>query len=160
LKVCSKCKIFKDLAEFPIRKDRPSGYRAECKLCQGKRNANWRLNNPEADLRKRKNRSIQDRLYRSCKWSAARRNIEFSITKEDIPTATHCPYLGIKFTNIIGESFQDYNPSVDRIDNSKGYIPGNIQLISVLANRMKSTATIENLLLFARGVIKQHDCER
>ena len=42
--------------------------------------------------------------------------------------------------------------SLDRIDSTKGYIPDNIQVISYLANLMKSNSTIEEQILFAEYI--------
>ena len=36
-------------------------------------------------------------------------------------------------------------PSLDRIDNSKGYVPGNIAVISMRANMIKNNATLAEL---------------
>ena len=47
--------------------------------------------------------------------------------------------------------------SVDRIDNSKGYIKGNIRLITLQANSAKWTGSDEDLLSFCRDVIRTHD---
>lgn len=53
-----------------------------------------------------------------------------------------CPYSGIKL-NIPTYKKNHNNPiytaSVDRIDSSKGYIPGNIQFVSTCINYMKNT---------------------
>lgn len=40
---------------------------------------------------------------------------------------------------------KDNVPTLDRIDSSKGYIKGNIQVICFKANRLKNNSTIEEL---------------
>jgi hypothetical protein len=40
---------------------------------------------------------------------------------------------------------RDHCPSVDRIDNSRGYTHDNIVIVSFKANRLKSNASIEEL---------------
>ena len=97
-------------------------------------------------------------LWKS-KERAIKEGIEHTITIDDIIIPKLCPYLNIPLTHSLGEGQLDTNSSLDRIDNHKGYIPGNVQVISRLANTMKNAATMEQLILFAQNVLKIHGIE-
>lgn len=96
--------------------------------------------------RRRKNQPLY--LFTSAKKRATKKNQLFTISVEDIVVPEVCPVLGITLAIATGHR-KDNSPSVDRIDNSKGYIPGNVQVISNRANRIKSDAKIEELLMIA-----------
>jgi hypothetical protein len=86
-------------------------------------------------------------MYQKAKSSAKPRGIEFTITMDDITWVTHCPIFGIELCYERDKRTPhrgDY-PTLDRWDNSKGYVPGNVFVISWLANRMKWHATIEEM---------------
>ena len=68
---------------------------------------------------------------------------------------SYCPILGLKLERHFNMK-QDNSYSIDRIDSNKGYIKGNIQIISELANRMKNNATPEMLLNFADWIKKNY----
>ncbi len=77
----------------------------------------------------------------------------------DIDIPERCPILGIPLAR--GTQKQnDRSPSIDRIDNTKGYVPGNVQVISLKANRMKNDATDTELLLFADWIYVQLGLDR
>jgi|SRR5271166_807386 len=96
-------------------------------------------------------------LYNRSKRRAREDGIEFTIELSDIIIPTYCPLLGIELTNELGHGQLQSNSSIDRIDSSKGYIKGNVQVISRLANTMKSSATSEQLITFAKNVLKIYE---
>ena len=121
-------------------------------------------NKKHADKIREKRTRYIEKNYERYMWSVAKqsakaRGIEFSIDPEDIKIPTHCRYLGVELTKIIGKNKGKVNTNVslDRIDNSKGYVKGNVQVISALANKLKSNCSIETLVSFAKGVLKTHD---
>ena len=130
----------------------------------------WRLNNPEKrklvvkaykDANKQKSQQyILDNyswyIFNAARTRARVHGIEFDLTKEDIIIPEVCPYLDVPITRIQGQGRQDYNPSLDRIDPTKGYIKSNIEVISDKANRMKNNATTAELLTFAKNILAKH----
>lgn len=85
-------------------------------------------------------------MWCSAKKRAKLKNIYFDIEIQDIPPIPEiCPILGITIKSNNTNSPLDSSPSLDRIDNSLGYIKNNIQIISNRANRIKSNSTIEEL---------------
>ncbi len=86
-------------------------------------------------------------LYSIAKHRAKIKGLEFTIQLSDITTNNVCPALGVEF-----KKATPYAMSLDRIDSNKGYIPGNVQVISKKANTMKNDASAEELLRFADWV--------
>lgn len=86
-------------------------------------------------------------IYNRLKSSAKKRQIEFDLTLTDINQLSFpltCPILGIRLKYHKG-SVQDDSYSIDRIDNTLGYVSGNLQVISYKANRAKNNLTEEEL---------------
>ncbi len=83
-------------------------------------------------------------MFNAAKARAKRRGLDFNITIDDIFIPKYCPVLGIELKMGIGYA-KEYSPSLDRIDPSKGYIKGNIVVVSYKVNTIKSNATINEL---------------
>jgi hypothetical protein len=95
-------------------------------------------------------------IYNRIKASAKARGLEFDLEPADIIIPDVCPYLGVGLE--FGEGKQKKNSySVDRIDSSKGYIKGNIEVISLLANMMKQDSTQDEQIRFAKEVLRRHE---
>ena len=100
------------------------------------------------------NNNIAAYLLRVAKSRAKKRGIEFTITVDNIIVPEYCPILGIKLEYNMdqGRGGRPSSYSLDRINNTQGYVSGNVQVISHLANSMKSTATVEQLKRFSSWI--------
>lgn len=90
-------------------------------------------------------------LYNNLKSSAKKRNIQFTLTMADLNELSFpitCPILNIPLKWHRGKPDDD-SYSFDRIDSSKGYIAGNIQVISFRANRAKNDLSEDELKKFS-----------
>ena len=110
----------------------------------------WKKFNDPVKRRKRYLDNLESELFDKAKFRAQRDNREINITKDDIVIPEKCPVLNIH----IVKGDKHFGPSLDRIDNNKGYIKGNVRVISKRANRLKSDATLEELKLIVEYVEK------
>jgi hypothetical protein len=85
-------------------------------------------------------------MLNRARHSAKKKGIPFNLTKADIlPFPKVCPVLGTPL--IYGATRAELwsTPSLDRIDNSRGYVKGNVVLVSYRANVIKGDATVSEL---------------
>ena len=127
----------------------------------------YNADNRQKDYTKNKERDLaRNRKYRSenyaqtlsiyAKRRARHKGIKFNIMVEDIQKAIDqsngvCPILHIPL-EISTKSMDPNSPSLDRIDNSKGYEIGNIHIISNRANILKRDASLHEMKQIARWV--------
>ena len=71
--------------------------------------------------------------------------MEVTITEDDFEIPEVCPVFGFELRFGGGLSDKWCSPSLDRIDNTKGYVPGNVVVVSTMANICKGPATPEQL---------------
>ncbi len=90
-------------------------------------------------------------LVRAARRRAKRKGIPCTITWNDIsPLPSHCPVLGYRLRYYGSNHGRDLYKnraaaSLDRIKNSRGYVPGNVIVISLRANLLKGQATLIEL---------------
>lgn len=102
----------------------------------------WREANPE--------KYVRIRLVAQAKYRAKKKGIPFNLTADDISLPTHCPVLGIPILVSSTRGNCPNSPSLDRIIPAKGYTKGNVIVVSMRANMIKSNAKPEDIFKVAQ----------
>lgn len=143
---CSACKEYLPITSFYVLKNG-----------RGRRCVNGEKRNSicsKCSITKTMGRPIEQRIYDAAKARAKRRGLPFDIELSDVQIPTHCPVLGIPLRSVVGCGMgsikaRNNSPSIDRIDNNKGYVKGNTIIISMRANNLKSDGTLEEIFAIA-----------
>lgn len=161
---CRKCNTWKDLSEFSTRitkRHTNIQYREVCKKCSVSKVSKSKYTEPDY----RKALRIADprkTMLMAARKRALEKGLECTITLNDIIIPKVCPLLDIPIfvctTEVTGKQGPcDNSPSLDRIDNSKGYTPENVIVISFRANSLKRDASIAELELLVKNLKKVLD---
>lgn len=105
-------------------------------------------------------RSRTVRSYLSYLLSKARsRKADCTITVDELmevyeAQAGLCALSGVEMTRLLGTGDRvNTNMSLDRIDSSKGYVPGNVQIVCALVNIMKQSMSNEELVMWCKRIV-------
>ncbi len=87
-------------------------------------------------------------------------NTEFKLTKAwaDEMWTGLCAVTGLKFVST--HPTTPLSPSLDRIDNSKGYIPGNCRFVCLGYNMLKGTGSDALAIKIAKRIIRRRTRSR
>lgn len=154
LKVCSKCKESKDKLNF--NKYKKGGLKSYCKDCE------------IIILRTYKSKKeyhYPTKLYSQCRANHRERTkkgrkLEFTVTPKDIENLlikqnNKCYWTSLPFDmDINNTKWKPYAPSVDRLDNSKGYTPDNICITLWAVNRMRGNLSVEEFTNLLNNIKK------
>lgn len=123
--------------------------------------ANWQKKNPEKDRIKNrryvqnlKENKPEHHLWLQTGRGARKRGIEFALAEREIHIPNVCPILGIPLSFTLEKNNL---PTIDRINNTRGYITSNVWVISWRANKLKSDATLDELEKLANALRKLQD---
>jgi hypothetical protein len=134
-KKCRGCYKVKTARSFHRLKQGYLGLANDCKNCRKKESK-----------RHYHSRTLEQLILDRVKTRATKKGLPFSLKLEDIKIPAFCPILGV---SLVKGSHQ-HAPSIDRLDPAKGYIEGNVNIISNRANMIKNAASLEELELVVK----------
>lgn len=111
-------------------------------------------NNKEKVLKKQRETRVKNpkvHLLKNARNRAAKYGLLFDIDENDFDMPFTCPLLGYVLMPAIGVQAPN-SPSLDRKDPKKGYIKGNVWVISYRANMAKSDLTLEELQMLVMNL--------
>ncbi len=76
---------------------------------------------------------------------AKNEGVPFDLTVADVSFPTRCPVFDILLCYSNKVHARDNSPSFDKVIPERGYVRGNVRIISHRANRLKSDCTITEL---------------
>lgn len=136
MKRCCRCHETKPLSEFHKNASRKGGHQYHCKACQSKRASElYRKGGyykPELVKRWKEENHGRGLCYKA-RQRASKNGITYSLTPEDearindIVMNGACELTDIPFARGNGRTWD--SPSIDRIDSSLGYEPGNVRVV-------------------------------
>lgn len=97
---------------------------------------------------------IAKRLLAQARHRAKKRGLPFNIELVDVEIPSHCPVLGIPIYASGHRGNCANSPSIDRIVPSLGYVKGNVIVVSIQANRIKSNAAPHEILKVANFYVQ------
>lgn len=165
MKTCKHCDVI--LTAEVWCKSRREKHDYVCRHCAREKRAMWVAANPERAaeiVKKAKDKFVAQPGYlertnqKSKEWRksnpektllihaksrAKTKGIPFELSATDVHIPEFCPVLGIPLT--YGSKGEPGLPSLDRIIPQKGYVLGNVAVISYRANMLKNQSSLDEL---------------
>lgn len=173
---CITCGRKKTCKFFHRDRTRRYGIHPECKECRSQRQsaysrrtrparnaydrAWWASNKEYAREMHRKMRLRRRRrdpvayLIKRAKAAAKWKGLAFNLRHCDLTIPERCPVLGMKLVwprKLVRRRPANL-PSIDRVNPRRGYVRGNVRVISFRANLLKRNATLDELKALVRYV--------
>jgi hypothetical protein len=168
LKKCRTCGVEKPLDLFYNHKTAKDGKLNTCKICRSAQTSAYQKRHPEQTKRIHKKHyelskttNLKRRLGRLLTTAKSRNRYEVLITLEDLENLYDsqnglCVYSKLPLTL---KPHQLTTISLDRIDSSKGYVLGNIQLVGTAINKMKLNYSDKQFIQLCCCVSQHHKAE-
>lgn len=134
IKICCKCDCGKEIESIPNRLKSKATRSCGC------------LRKEELSKRSTTHGMGGSNEYWLFHWAKARareQNVPFNLEVSDIKIPKVCPVIGVKLEKSSDGKIQRNSPTLDKIIIKKGYVKGNIQVLSNRANFLKNNGTLK-----------------
>lgn len=158
MRTCIKCETRKASSEF--YRNSKGGYRKKCVTCicleEQSRKDRIPSSKKSADFLAYRKRRRAKLLVGVAKNRAKMKGMDFDLDESDVRTLQAaidrgiCQATGIAF-NLDGGKTWD-SPSIDRIDNSKGYVKGNVRIVLYCLNVMANVWGENKILEISKAI--------
>jgi len=159
-KICSKCNKLKDITQYRKIKNR-TAFRANCKDCERKWDHNYKKRN-RLEINIKANNRYRSNLIKSmlnnARGRATKKGLLFNLDLKYLNELwrkcdKRCELSNIPFEMKVYNKPHPFRPSIDKIDNTKGYIKGNVRIILWGLNRAINDMGLEIYCKIAGGVL-------
>ena len=155
-KIAAQSKVYREANKEEIAARRKAYYEANKEKIAARNRAHREANKEEMVARRKaytkayRETNTEKYMCSNARNRAKKNNIPFSLTenylKSIYPSDMICPVLGFEMSMGLDENGStDTSPSLDRIIPEKGYVQGNVIIVSMRANSIKRDATPEEL---------------
>lgn len=142
LRYCPNCNEVKCVSLFGKAKGNTQGLSTYCLYCRNKRAKQQRLLVRDIPSW---SRTSSVRIRARCLWKQWPCDLDPDYISRIFPKDYVCPVLGLTMQFRTSKYINDNNPSIDRFYPERGYIKGNVAVISWRANRIKNNASPDDL---------------
>lgn len=160
-KLCTACGALKSFKEFHRNSSHHSGYHSLCKICRNDIERKYVDSGRRVEVQRinAKQRQLTSMLN-SARRRAKQKGLPFDLDIEYLRSIapTHCPYSQVPLRWELqagrgshGQPFPN-SPSLDKLIPSKGYVKGNVAIVSHRANSIKRDATEVELIEMGRRI--------
>jgi len=149
-KQCCTCSKILPIAKFAKSSAGKDGLQGACQVCMTQA--------VRKHMQKDPIKTKVKQMLRDAERRASKKTLHFDINFDYVRSlvVSHCPVLGTPLdwtcARDVGNTTLTGSPSLDRIDPTKGYVQGNVWIISHKANAIKNNATHEELKLVTKTV--------
>ena len=110
----------------------------------------------DENMRKSRNDEHVANKFLSLVSSARSRGLTFNLELKDVRklmSTNKCFYSGVELSKVVGAPNQH---TIDRVDNDKGYVKGNVVACSSRMNYLKKDMNVAEIVMIYKGLKKKN----